>query len=229
MTCLWFDHFEAFFKGLIRQSKCVLSCLNDPIPYFCPGLVEISASGTNPHGAIYCTGVHTPLPSSLTFLDFFLFDILSGLRSFALWILWALAFVSLLLRPPVLSCWLIERGAVGRGGDGFGQPSGLEGSRRGRLHDLLTNFADLQLQAHLGGESVWVACLEGSGGLSWRGERSKKKDEKSDVMEIKSAISSVCCHLIESQISSCSEMPFKYSFPLSSTTLFGSVTYNLER
>lgn len=56
--------FEAFFlKCLIRQIKRTLSGLNicDHIHMcFCPGLVEISASRTDPAGAIHSTGsTHT--------------------------------------------------------------------------------------------------------------------------------------------------------------------------
>ena len=171
MTCMWFDHFEAFLKfWLDNQSASWVIWISETI-------FRVSAQ-------VWWTLVPAERPSywftlssfSLSYFQwFFCFVILSSLRSFAFRLLWALAFVSLLLRPSVLPCWLIERGDVGRGGDGFDQHSGLEGSRRGRLHDLLTNFPDLQLQTQLGGESVRVACLEGSCGLSWRGE--KKEDE----------------------------------------------------
>ena len=43
---------------------------------------------------------------------------------------------------------------MGRGGVDVGRPSELEGPGRGRLHDLLTDLSDLQLQTHLGGERV---------------------------------------------------------------------------
>ncbi len=169
-----------FFLCLIRRIKRTLSSLNicDHIQmYFCPGLVEISASRTDSAGAIIVLVQHiqehsagmTRSSLSSSFPWFSHFVILSSLGSFAFRLLGAPAFVSLLLRPSVLPGWLIERGAVGRGGVDFSRPSKLEGSGRGRLHDLLTDFADLQLQTHLCGEGVWEACLEGSSGLSWRG------------------------------------------------------------
>lgn len=40
----------------------------------------------------------------------------------------------------------------------------------GRLHDLLADLPDLQLQANLGGENVCKASLESGRGLGWGGE-----------------------------------------------------------
>lgn len=104
--------FEAFFESLFRQIKHPLSSLNisDHIfMYFCPGLMEISASRTDPlelftvlvqHIKEHSAGMtHSSLSS---FPWFFHFVILSSLWSFAFWLLRALAFVSLLLRLSVL-------------------------------------------------------------------------------------------------------------------------------
>lgn len=94
------------------------------------------------------------------------FYISSSLRRIVPRLLGARALVSLLLRPPVLSCRRVGGQVVGGGGAGFKQHSVFQGSGRGRLHDLLTHLADLQLETHLGGEGVRVASLEGGGGLS---------------------------------------------------------------
>lgn len=92
--------------------------------------------------------------------------LVSGLRVVVPRLLRARAFVPPLLRPPVLPRGLTGGGAVRRGAAGVEQPSVFQGPGRGRLHDLLTDLADLQLEAHLGGEGVRVARLEGRRGLS---------------------------------------------------------------
>lgn len=67
--------FEAFFKGLMRRSKRTLNSLNicDHVPYFCPGLVKISASRTNAAGSH--TPLSLPLFSFLGFASFFLLQL----------------------------------------------------------------------------------------------------------------------------------------------------------
>lgn len=92
-----------------------------------------------------------------------------GLGSFAFGLLCFQALVSFLLSPSVLMGRLAGRGALGWDGAGIDCCSKVICPRRGRLHDLLANFADFQLQTHFGGEGVQMASLEGSGVLSWGG------------------------------------------------------------
>lgn len=120
----------------------------------------------------------SPSSRSTNRLDFFL---VSSLRFVVSRLLRARAFVSLLLRASVLPHRRIGRGVVRRGAAGFEQPSVLQGPGRGRLHDLLTDFADLQLETHLGGEGVRVARLEGRRGLSCRRGQTKTTDTTAGV------------------------------------------------
>lgn len=100
-----------------------------------------------------------------------------SLGSFAFWLLRVRVFVSFLLGPSVLVGRLTGRGALGWDGAGIACCSKVMCPGRGCLHDLLANFADLQLQTHFGGEGVQMASLEGSGGLSWRTDTPRHNDK----------------------------------------------------
>lgn len=69
---------------------------------------------------------------------------------------------------------------------GGAEARGVRG--RGRLHDLLPDLPDLQLQTQLGGKNVRVSGLEGCRSLSWKREssshrrgsgRSRQREEQS--------------------------------------------------
>lgn len=86
---------------------------------------------------------------------------------------------------------------MGRGGAGFKQHSVLQGSGRGRLHDLLTDFADLQLETHLGGEGVRVASLEGGRGLSCGRSQKKGKEAVVDLVDVYKLLTRRLLYLME--------------------------------
>lgn len=147
---------------LIRQMKCALSNYTANV---CPGLAETSGRRMAPTAASIQRLSAGPTPSSrYVFFHF-------SLGSFAFCLLCAQAFVSFLLSPSILVGWRTAWRALGRDGAGIHCCSKVMCPRRGCLHDLLANFANLQLQTDFGGEGVQMASLEGSSGLTWRGEK----------------------------------------------------------
>lgn len=146
---------------LMRQMKCAERnyAINS-----CPGRGEISGRRMAPTGASIQRLSTGPAPSCY-FLFFFFFH----LGSVAFWLLCVQAFVSFRLSPSILVGRLAAWRALGWDGAGIDRCSKVMRPRRGCLHDLLANLANLQLQTHFGGEGVQMASLEGSSGLTWGG------------------------------------------------------------